>query len=72
MLLFFETGTSGTAIRVEVEDIRDALGDRPGSPSAEVTGIRPVGEDTIGAVKGNLGKVTAVLDAFVIRTLLVP
>ena len=71
VLLFFETGTSGTAIRVEAEDLRTALGDRPGTLRAEVTGIRPVGEDTIGAAKGNLAKVTAA-PALVIFAILAP
>ena len=69
VLLFFEAGTSGTGIRVEVERIRTVLDDRPGTLRAEVTGIRPVGEDTIGAVKDNLGKVTAAT-ALVIFTIL--
>ena len=69
VLLFFEAGTSGTGIRVEVEEIRTVLDDRPGTLRAEVTGIRPVGEDTIGAVKDNLGKVTAAT-ALVIFTIL--
>ena len=56
VLLFFEAGASGTSIRTGVEEIRRTL---DGGPlGVEVTGIRPVQEDTISAVKGNLGRVT--------------
>ena len=56
VLLFFEAGASGTSIRMGVEEIRRTL---DGGPlRVDVTGIRPVQEDTISAVKGNLGKVT--------------
>ena len=56
VLLFFEAGASGTSIRNGVEEIRRTL---DGGPlRVDVTGIRPVQEDTISAVKGNLGKVT--------------
>ena len=56
VLLFFEAGASGTSVRNGVEEIRRTLGGGP--LDVEVTGIRPVQEDTISAVKGNLGKVT--------------
>ena len=56
VLLFFEAGASGTSVRIGVEEIRRSL---DGGPlRVDVTGIRPVQEDTISAVKGNLGRVT--------------
>ena len=56
VLLFFEAGASGTSIRLGVEEIRRTL---DGGPlRVDVTGIRPVQEDTISAVKGNIGRVT--------------
>ncbi len=58
VLLFFEANASGGGIQDDVEGLRQALGDRPGTLRAEVTGIRPVQEETIAAVVENLGKVT--------------
>ncbi len=77
VLLFFEAGASGTSIRRGVEEIRRTL---DGGPlGVEVTGIRPVQEDTISAVKGNLGRVTLAtalvifcILAFAYRSLVAP
>ncbi|QIN78238.1 MMPL family transporter [Rubrobacter marinus] len=77
VLLFFEAGASGTSIRNGVEEIRRTLGGGP--LGVEVTGIRPVQEDTISAVKENLGKVTLAtalaifcILAFAYRSLVAP
>lgn len=67
VLLFFEPGASGTAIRESVEEIRRTFDG--GSMRVEVTGLGPVQEDTITAVTENLGKVT-VATALVIFSLL--
>ena len=77
VLLFFRAGASGTTVRLGVEEIRRDL---DGGPlQVDVTGIRPVQEDTISAVKGNIGKVTLVtalvifcILAFAYRSLVVP
>ncbi len=77
VLLFFEAGASGTSIRLGVEEIRRTL---DGGPlSVDVTGIRPVQEDTISAVKGNIGRVTLAtalaifcILAFAYRSLVAP
>lgn len=67
VLLFFEPGASGTAIRESVEGIRRDFDG--GSMRVEVTGLAPVQEDTITAVKENLGVVT-VATALVIFSIL--
>ena len=77
VLLFFQAEASGTSIREGVEEIRRAL---DGGPlRVDVTGIRPVQEDTIDAVKGNIGGVTLAtalvifcILAFAYRSLVAP
>lgn len=77
VLLFFEAGASGTSIREGVEEVRRTL---DGGPlRVDVTGIRPVQEDTISAVKGNIGRVTLatalaifIILAFSYRSLVAP
>ncbi len=58
VLLFFDRGAYSSQIDEGVAEVRNVLGDQPGSLRAEVTGAQPVQRDNTDAIKQNLWLVT--------------